>query len=140
MPLTADRNTLAKTQTVFNTFALKANVKVFAGAMGAVGADGLLVPAANTTGLKCVGRANERGDNTGGAAAAISVRCQEGVYLWDNAAAGDAVTQAEIGSVVYMADDHTVTKTAGNGVIAGIALQIDASGGIWVKTMPSGGI
>jgi hypothetical protein len=132
--LTKDRNTLAKTQGTINTWKLAASAKIYAGSMVAINTAGYAVRGVNTADFRIAGRAEEQVDNSTGSAGDKSIRVEEGVYKWNNATAGDAVTQAEIGHPVYVLDDNTVTKTAGNGVVAGIALQIDDDGGIWVKT------
>jgi hypothetical protein len=138
MALAADRNTLAKRQGVMTTVLLAADAVIYSGALVCLNTAGYAVAGVNTANFVCVGRAFDAGDNTGGDAGDVEIRVQRGVYKWANATAGDAVTQAEIGRNVYVSDDQTVTKTAGNGVVAGIATELDADGGVWVDTGPLG--
>lgn len=136
--LSNDRQTYSKSQGVLKSMKVKAATKVYMGALAAVDATGLLLPAGDTAALLCVGRADERADNTAGADAAISCRVQEGVFKWDNSVAS-AVTQVDVGHVVYAEDDHTVKHAAGNACKAGTCVAIDVDG-VWVKTDPVSGI
>lgn len=74
-------------------------------------------------------------DVTGGAANGDKrVDIQEGVFPFANSAAGDALTQADLGKPCYIVDDQTVAKTSPNATraVAGIVQEIDASGQVWV--------
>jgi hypothetical protein len=57
-----------------------------------------------------------------------------GIFLYDNSASADLLTQADIGSDVYGVDDHTVAKTSGSNTrsIVGKVFDVDALG-VWVK-------
>lgn len=73
-------------------------------------------------------------DGTGGAADGDErVDVQEGVFPFANSAGGDAITQAEIGTVCYIVDDQTVAKTSPNDTraAAGIVQEVDDDG-VWV--------
>lgn len=73
-------------------------------------------------------------DVTGGAANGdVRVDVQEGVFLFKNSAAGDAIAQTEIGQPCYVVDDQTVAKTSPNATraVAGIVQEI-SSEGVWV--------
>lgn len=140
VPLTADRNTLAKREGVYNTVKLAADAVIYMGAM-VMKVAGYAVPAADAAGGVVIGRADDFGDNTGGDDGDVSIRVREGVFLWDNDATVP-LTEADMDAICYVLDDHTVSKDDGvNAVKAGRAIQLDEGGTkVWVKTMPTGGI
>lgn len=57
-----------------------------------------------------VGRAEAAVDNTSGAAAAVSVTWQAGIFRLRNSSAGDAITIADIGTRCFIVDDDTGGK------------------------------
>jgi len=96
---------------------------IYGGALCALNAQGYLVPASDTSGLKIAGVAVERADNTQGAdGEATAVVRRHGVCRCAIAAA----TQADVGKTAYAVDDQTVALAAGStqkvyaGVIAGV--------------------
>jgi hypothetical protein len=131
--LTADRNTFSS-DGVLIAVPVAAGVKIFAGALVAANATGYAQPGAVATTLTYLGRADQFVDNTGGAngAATVMVRRRRAFY-WQNSAT-DAVTQASVGKVCYIADDQTVSATNGANTqsAAGIVLSVDANG-VWVE-------
>lgn len=74
---------------------------------------GLALETVTATTHTTVGVARKRCDNTGGAAAAKSVEIDEGDFPFDNSSAGDLLTNADIGALVYAVDNNTVAKTTG---------------------------
>ncbi len=84
------------------------------------------------TGLKADGRARSFVDNTGGAAGALSVEVEKGVFQYANYAS-DLVDATCIESVCYIYDDGTVAKTSGGATrsVAGLVKDVD-SNGVWV--------
>ena len=73
-------------------------------------------------------------DVKGGAADGdVRVDIQQGVFPFKNSAAGDAVTQADIGKRCFIVDDQTVGKTNPNNTraAAGIVQEITPEG-VWV--------
>ncbi|PWE29971.1 hypothetical protein DDZ14_16140 [Maritimibacter sp. 55A14] len=107
---------------------------IFEGALVMRNAAGDLVPASTATGLMGVGRAEERADNSAGAAGDQNLAYRPGVFRFANSAGGDAIGQADIGKVVYAVDDQTVALTDGTGTRskAGFVDAIDAQG-VWVR-------
>lgn len=97
------------------------------GALGAVDAAGRAVAAANTAGLRVIGRIEEDADNSAGAAGDINATIKRGVFRYKNSAV-NAVTQAYIGKQVYVEDDVTVATTSTNKVIAGRVIEVTADG------------
>ncbi|BAE50571.1 hypothetical protein [Paramagnetospirillum magneticum] len=115
------------------TVLVDANVKIFEGALVVLAA-GYAKPGATATGLVAIGRAEEMADNTGGAQGALTLRVRPGIFRFDNSAAADAITAAEIGSDCYVVDDHTVAKTSATNTrsVAGKVFDVDALG-VWVE-------
>lgn len=131
--LTADRNTPRRTGDQLS-LGIAANKKIYAGSLVARDASGYATPGATATTLIGMGRAAETVDNTGGAAAALQVSIDKGVFQFGNAA-GDPVTIADIGATCYITDDQTVSRTNAGGntqSVAGTIFDVDARG-VWVK-------
>lgn len=122
--LTADRNTRRRDGDLFS---FEAAAAIYAGAMVALNAEGKAVPA-TATGKVCVGVAQHY------AAAGEQVRVRRGVCNFEDAADDTALSRADIGATVYVADDQTVKKAAGSPAapVAGIVADVDAEG-VWVK-------
>lgn len=133
MALTADRNTPMKDGELI-AVPVAAAKKIFAGALVAANATGFATPGAAATTLTYLGRAEESVDNTGGADGAKSVMVRRGKAFKFKNAAGDAVTQAELGKICYITDDETVSKTNAGGntqSAAGKVVGVE-SDGVWV--------
>ena len=111
-----------------------ADVVCYEGGLACRDAAGNLTPGAVDDALVAVGIFTARADNTGGAAAAINAEYKSGVFAFENSAAADAITKADIGSAVYVVDDQTVAKTDGTGArsAAGTCVDVDDAG-VWVR-------
>ena len=121
--LTANRNTKRRDGELFGFEAAKT---IYAGALVAINADGKAVPA-TATGTVCAGVAQHQ------TAAGEPVLVRRGVFGLADAADDAALTRADIGSTVYVADDQTVKKkNSGTDAVAGIVMDVDAEG-VWVK-------
>ncbi len=109
------------------TLPVKASTTIFEGATVATDSTGYALPAAEATGLKCWGVAEETVDNSAGADGVKFVKVRGGVFTRDVGLSADALTQAEIGKTVYAIDDHTVGKTTNSSARspAGIFLGYD---------------
>ena len=131
--LTADRTTPRRSG-VDLSLPVAAATRIFAGAIACVNAGGLAVPGITSTTLKAAGVAIEQADNLAGAASAIAVKVQRGVWRMANSAAGDLITLANIGAQCFIVDDQTVALTNGTATrsVAGIIRDVDASG-VWVE-------
>jgi hypothetical protein len=131
--LTADRNT-PQSEGDLREGAVAASQLIFAGALVCRNAAGTLVKGATATGLVGVGRAEERVDNSAGAAGAKSLRYRPGIFRFANSAAGDAITAADIGKRCFVVDDQTVAKTNGADTRspAGFVDAVDDLG-VWVR-------
>lgn len=130
--LAGDRNTPEKEGKMFE-FPVAAATLIYAGALVCLDASGDVVPGATATTLVALGRADERVDNSAGAAGDKTVKARKGVFRFVNLGA-DLVTAAEIGDDCYIVDDQTVAKTDGTATrsIAGKVVDVDAQG-VWVK-------
>lgn len=131
--LAADRLTPERRNKQYS-FGVEAASKIYAGSIVCLNAAGNAVKGATSTTLKAVGVAAEQADNTLGAAAALQVPVERGLFRFANSAAGDAIGAANIGASCYIVDDQTVALTSGSGTrsIAGTVRDVDAQG-VWVE-------
>lgn len=135
--LAADRSTPRRDGQI-NAYPATAAVLYFAGSILCVStATNLAVKGATATTLKCVGRTTGRFDNSGGAASAIMVEAESGIFRFANSAAGDLIVLSDVGSDCFIVDDQTVAKTNGTNTRsrAGKVIDVDAQG-VWVQMGP----
>ena len=126
--LTTYRNTPEYENNKFVT--LTAGGTIQQGGMVAVNASGAAVAAADTSGLKVVGRAENK------AASGEKVKIRMGVFGWDNDIT-NAVAATDFGKLCYVVDDHTVSiDDQTNAVIAGVVKGIDEEGLVIVAPAP----
>lgn len=111
MPLSRERNTTQIGEGLLREIGVKANVKIWAGALVVLDA-GTAAPGRAATGLVALGRAEATIDNTGGAVNAVRAKVRRGIYAFKNEAT-DPVTAADIGATCFIVDDETVAKTNG---------------------------
>jgi hypothetical protein len=118
------------------TFAapVAANVRIYAGALVALTAAGFATPGVVATTLKVGGCAKTEANNLGGAAGAVTVEFDKGVFRYKNSASADLITIADIGANAFIVDDETVAKTNGGSTrsVAGRIVDVDAQG-VWIK-------
>lgn len=131
--LTQGRNTPARSGDISEP-PVAAATRIYIGGMVALNAAGNAVPMTTATTLKGLGRAEEDVDNSAGAAGDKRVRTGRRTYSFNNSAAADAITRADIGNDCFGVDDQTVAKTDGSGTRskAGKVFDVDAQG-VWVK-------
>lgn len=131
--LAAERNAPRRDGTDYND-PVAAATKIFAGALVCLNAAGDATKGATALNLKVIGRAKATADNSAGAAGAISVETETGVFRFANSAAGDLIARADIGASAYIVDDQTVAKTNGGGTrsVAGTIVDVDAQG-VWIR-------
>lgn len=106
---------------------------IYAGTIGAVDANGKAAPAADTAGLKVIGRVAAEVDNTGSNYGTnTNVKIERGTFRWSN---GGSFTAADIGTYAYVLDDKTVITAAQatNDITAGLIVSVDSSG-VWLDT------
>ena len=133
MALTKDRDTHRR-EGVQNSDPVAAATRIFAGSLVCLNASGFAVPGATATTLTARGRAEHQVDNRDGAAGDLMVETRRGVFRFDNSAATDEITRADILSECYIVDDQTVAKTDGTSTrsVAGIIQDVDEAG-VWVE-------
>lgn len=133
MALTTERDT-PEAGTIIQGYPVLADTKIYKGSL-VVLAGGYACPGKVGTGLKCVGRAEDTVDNTGGGPGGKTVVVKRGCFHWANSAAADEITQAEVKGKCYVIDDQTVAKTDGTGARseAGVIEGVDATG-VWVSS------
>ncbi len=129
--LAGDRNTPDR-EGEFFSYPVKQAKKIYNGAMVCLNA-GYAQPGATAVGLIPVGVSQELADNSAGNDGDMNVKVREGIFRFNNSAAGDAITLAEVGSTCFIVDDQTVAKTNGGGTrsIAGSIVFVDSEG-VWV--------
>ena len=134
--LTEDRNT-PESAGDRRSGAAAAAVLIYAGAIVMRDAAGNLTKGQTAAGLVGVGRANARCDNSAGAAGDAQVEYFGGVFQYENSAAADEITVADIGAKCFAVDDQTVAKTDGGATrsTAGTIVDVDARG-VWVRMGP----
>ena len=117
--LTTDRITPRKGPNLL-VYPVATNVKIYAGAFVAINSGGYATPAADAASLKVVGVATKMADNTGGANGAINVEVETGVFDF----AATSITQAMVGTKVFIVDDQTFDDAIGtNSIIAGVLME-----------------
>jgi hypothetical protein len=124
------------------SFPIAADTIIRKGWMVGIDSDGR-AQEANTIANGCVnaiGKASATYDNTtgsvlGGAAGAIDVEVEYGVFDWETAGGGDAITSDDVGAVCYAVDNQTVGLTNGTDTrgIAGFVSEVrDGKPYVWM--------
>lgn len=132
----ADRMTERKAGELLSLLAA-ASTTIEGGKMVALNTSGYTVEAADSAGLRVVGVADERVDNSAGADGAKRVKAYSGQIFKFKNSATNAVDVADAGSLVFVEDDETVADAAGtNGIVAGRCVEV-VSDGVWVQ-VPAG--
>lgn len=131
--LTADRNTARRDGAEY-AYPVAASVKLYAGSLACLDANGFVTPGATSTTLKAVGRADNQVDNSAGADGDQSITVTPGIFLYANSSGGDEIARADVGSPCYIVDDQTVAKTDGGSTRsqAGVVVDLDDLG-VWVR-------
>lgn len=121
--LAADRNT-PRLEGDIKSLSVAASALVYAGAIVMRNTAGNATKGQAALGLIGVGRADERVDNSAGAAGDKTIKVRQGVFRFANSASTDQITAAEIGKPCYAVDDQTVAKTTG--ITAGVPTRSPA--------------
>jgi hypothetical protein len=114
------------------SYPIAAATVLYAGALVALNSSGNAVAAADTAGLRVVGRAEETVDNSAGAAGALSIPVKEGVFKYSNSGTA-AVDADDKGKLCFIEDDNTVAETSTHKVHAGRVVDVE-SDGVWIDT------
>lgn len=130
--LAADRNTVRMEGDL--RIGAAAATLIYAGSLVMRNSAGYVTKGATATGAVGCGRAEERVDNSGGAAGAVDVRYRPGIFRFANSASTDAIAATDIGKPCYVVDDQTVAKTDGTASrsLAGFIEGVDDLG-VWVR-------
>lgn len=110
-----------------------ASTKIETGKMVGINSSGYAIEAADASGVKVLGVAEETADNSSGSNGDLTVRIRtHKVFKFKNSGT-NAVDAADAGTLVFVEDDETVADAAGtNGVVAGRCIEV-ASDGVWVE-------
>ena len=103
--LSAKRTTDSKWLGNKKSYPVAASTTIYGGGLVMIDEDGYARPAASRPGNQgCVGLAVDTVDNSSGAAAALNVEAQAGLFKL----AGTTLLQSHVGRLVYAEDDQTV--------------------------------
>ena len=104
-------------------YPVKANARIWKGALVCVDNTGHLVPASDAANMRFVGVAFESVDNTGGANGAKRCRViKRGTFVYNRV--GAAYTQADIGTTARAITDNEVAKTSTNNIVVGTVVEL----------------
>ena len=98
----------------------------YLGTLVARDSSGTAVPAADTAGLRVIGRAEHE------ASAGDPVKIRKAIFRFANSAT-NAITAAMIGKLAFVEDDSTVASTSTNRIVAGRIFDVDTDG-VWIDT------
>ena len=103
-------------------YPVKANARIWKGALVCVDSTGYLVPASDTANLRFVGVAFESVDNTGGASGAKRCRVvKRGTFIYNRIG---IFTQADIGTTARAVTDNEVAKTSTHNIVVGTVVEL----------------
>ncbi len=117
------------------SYPIAASTKIYQGSIVMVNSSGFLVPAADAAGGKVVGVAEKTVDNSAGSNGDLRVNVRRGVFLLD----ATSITQAMVGTVMYVVDDHTFDDATGtNSIKAGRLVDFVSTTSGWILIEPTG--
>ncbi len=103
-------------------YPVKANTKIWKGALVCVDNTGYLVPASDSANLRFVGVAFESVDNTNGANGAVRCRViKRGSFVYNRSG---TYSQADLGVAVRAISDNEVAKTSTHNVVVGTVVEL----------------
>jgi hypothetical protein len=106
-------------------YPIKANAKIWKGALVCADNTGYLVPAADVSGYKFVGVALESVDNTDGTDGAKKCRViKRGTFVYNRSG---TYTQADVGAVVKAVSDNDVAKSSTHNINVGTVVELPAN-------------
>lgn len=88
-----------------------ASTHIYQGTIVALNLSGYLVPASADASLHVVGVAQKESDNSAGTAGALECPVERGAFYLVNSSSTAAISEADIGRIVYAADDNVVSRT-----------------------------
>lgn len=111
-------------------YPVAASTALYAGTLICLDSSGNAVNAADTAGLRVIGRAESDVDNSAGAAGDLKVQIRRAVFRFANSGT-NAVDADDKGKICFVEDNQTVAETSTNKVIAGRVHDVDTDG-VWV--------
>lgn len=112
---TKDRNLTEIAPGRTRAMPLETNMVIHAGTLACVNAAGNVVKGITSTALRCLGVFLAAMNSTGLAAGVLTAEPAIGVFgPFANSAAGDQITNADVGADCWIVDDSTVAKTNGS--------------------------
>lgn len=135
MALAADRETQYKEAPGIKRYLVKTGVTIYKGGLVCIeSSGGYAVPGADTANYRCVGVAEETVAAGSAASGTYGIRVRSGLFLL----AATSITQAMVGSAMYVKDDQTFDDTSSNGVFAGILVEYVSTTSGWIWVFPGG--
>ena len=131
--LAKDRVTLHK-ELGLAPFPVAASTKIYAGSLVCLNTDGYAVPGVDTAAFTCVGVAAEQVDNSAGSNGDLTITVRSPTIALF---AASSITQAMVGTTMYVIDDQTFDNTSTNGVAAGVLVKYESTTSGWILTGPS---
>ena len=112
---------------------VKAASHIYKGSLVCADATGYAAPGDDAAGLCLLGVAIEECNNSDGGDGAMNVRVQAGGVF--SFAKSGAITQADLGAVLYVKDDQSVALSAGvtNNIACGRLEALDGSAAVWLR-------
>lgn len=106
-----------------------ASTHIYQGTIVCLDLDGNLVAATADATLYVVGVAQEESDNSSGSAGALRCSVERGAFYFANGTSTAAIVAADVGRVVYAADDQTLSRlnTSGELPAVGKVISVDGS-------------
>lgn len=129
--LAADRETAVK-EGKLKSYPAAVDI-IYKGGLVAINAAGYACPAADTLGLRVVGIADEKVDNSAGSAGDKDVRVRQGCLA---KLVATSITQAMLCQIMYVADDQTFDDASVNLVPAGILVEYVSATSGWILVSP----
>lgn len=136
--LAADRNTVSKYEGVIKSFPVKDNVIIYKGALVGIDSNGYALPAADAASVRVVGVAEKKADNTvvGHVAGFVNIQVRSGRAFRFNAS---SITQAMVGTIMYVVDDNTFDDAVGtNAIKAGRLVEYLSATEGWIYVHEGG--
>lgn len=121
----------------YKEFTLKSGSIAYKGGRAAIEvATGKVVPASSATGLVPIGVFFKKVDaSLADKTVTVDLEREVTIEFFANAGGGDAVLATDVGTLVYMLDDATVTRTATGRSIAGVVWQVDSTKGVGIQKL-----
>ncbi len=128
-PLSADRSASKTPGSLFG-FPVYQSTTLYHGGLVCINSTGYAIACADTANLICVGVAQGQSDNSSGSDGDKTVEVITDYVFKFNAT---SITQAMVGSPMYVKDDNTFDDTSTNLVYAGVLVDYDSATVGWIR-------